>query len=375
MSEPILTHDNQQSSIEENENSDVTAEIDDDISKNDDNSNQKDQSSEIEDFINDKKELYNILMIFLENTENDEDNFQNLININHHQNLEGNRGKFEDFLILIKLYQIIQHYEDKIKQTFSKYEIFNIFGNNKKILLFLFQKEIIKIDESIVNCLLSKNDSNGNRYCHFFYPQIKKFISEEKVKNIEEELISKDSNVFDRFEEKQNEGENDSFICSLMRSDSVEQFIEYVNRTNISLRSELMPSIFETNSFLIENKSTTLIEYSVFFGAIQIFQYLKLNNIELEPSLWLYAIHSRNAEIIHLLEQAQTDQTNENYIEYFCESIKCHHNEIAEYIENNLITENEDKTRKNDEVIKSILNIITMPICHLIMKETMYFII
>ena len=44
MSEPILTHDNQQSSIEENENSDVTAEIDDDISKNDDNSNQKDQS-------------------------------------------------------------------------------------------------------------------------------------------------------------------------------------------------------------------------------------------------------------------------------------------------------------------------------------------
>lgn len=55
MSEPILTHDNQQSSIEENENSDVTAEIDDDISKNDDNSNQKDQSSEIEDFINDKK--------------------------------------------------------------------------------------------------------------------------------------------------------------------------------------------------------------------------------------------------------------------------------------------------------------------------------
>lgn len=101
MSEPILTHDNQQSSIEENENSDVTAEIDDDISKNDDNSNQKDQSSEIEDFINDKKELYNILMIFLENTENDEDNFQNLININHHQNLEGNRGKFEDFLILI----------------------------------------------------------------------------------------------------------------------------------------------------------------------------------------------------------------------------------------------------------------------------------
>lgn len=95
-------------------------------------------------------------MIFLENTENDEDNFQNLININLHQNLEGNRGKFEDFLILIaniannchreehlfeKLYQIIQHYEDKIKQTFSKYEIFNIFGNNKKFFFFFSKKK------------------------------------------------------------------------------------------------------------------------------------------------------------------------------------------------------------------------------------------
>ena len=104
---------------------------------------------------------------------------------------------------------------------------------------------------------------------------------------------------------------------------------------------------------MIENKNTTLIEYSAFFGAIQIFQYLRLNNVELKPSLWLYAIHSRNAELIDLLESLNIDPPNEEYKTCLCESIKCHHNEIADYIENNLI--NDDNTRKSEEVLSSIL--------------------
>ena len=98
-----------------------------------------------------------------------------------------------------------------------------------------------------------------------------------------------------------------------------------------------MPSIFETNYLLLKNKKTTLIEYSAFFGAIQIFRYLIQNKVELTPSLWLYAIHSQNAEIIHLLESNEIEppenkSMKNKYEAIFIESIKCHHNSIADYI-------------------------------------------
>lgn len=46
-----------------------------------------------------------------------------------------------------------------------------------------------------------------------------------------------------------------------------------------------------------------MIEYAIFNGSIQIFQYLKLNNTQLTPSLWFYSIHCKNPEIIHILEE------------------------------------------------------------------------
>ena len=324
-------------------------------------------TKEFKEYIRKKEELYDSFIVFIENSE--ENDIQNFIDIISQQNQDTTRVKYDEILQLIgsisnnchrnesflkNLYQIIDHCKDQIKQTFSNKEIFNIFENNKKMLLFLFQKEIITIDDDIYNELLQKNEANGNRYSHFFYPELKKFKGDKEVKNIKKELIDIDKNIFELFEENRDKGENDSFICSLIREDSVEEFIEHVNRMNISLRSHVSNSIFETNSFLIENNNTTLIEYSAFFGAIKIFQYLRLNDIELEPSLWLYAIHSRNAELIHLLESYQVFPPDNNYVKCMCEAIKCHHNEIADYIENNMITEN-DEIRKNEEVITTIL--------------------
>ena len=97
-------------------------------------------------------------------------------------------------------------------------------------------------------------------------------------------------------------------------------------------------SIFETNPFLIKRKAS-LIEYAAFFGSIQIFKYLQLNNVELTPSLWLYAIHCNNPEIIHLLEENHVIPEDKSYFECYKESIKCHHNNIANYIKDNLIDE------------------------------------
>ena len=91
---------------------------------------------------------------------------------------------------------------------------------------------------------------------------------------------------------------------------------------------------------MIENKNPTLIEYAAFFGSIQIFQYMKFNHVELPSSLWLYAIHSKNAELIHLLEENHVDSPDDAYESCLLEAIKCHHNDIANYIKNNLVDPN-----------------------------------
>ena len=88
----------------------------------------------------------------------------------------------------------------------------------------------------------------------------------QKIKPIEKELLEIDSNIFDRFEEKREEGENDTHICSIIRRDSVDEFIEYVNQTNISLEHQIKSSIFETNSLLNEIKNINLIEYAKFLN-------------------------------------------------------------------------------------------------------------
>lgn len=68
-------------------------------------------------------------------------------------------------------------------------------------------------------------------------------------------------------------------------------------------------------------------------------------NVESAPSLWLYAIHSHNADLIHILEIKNVEKPYKDYLDIYIESIKCHHNEIAEYIENFYDLKDEAKKR------------------------------
>ena len=141
----------------------------------------------------------------------------------------------------------------------------------------------------------------------------------------------------DDFEIQRRKGENDEYICELIRNDSIELFVQYVNKTNLSLSNTIInPSIFETNNFLIKNKPT-LIEYAAFYGSIQIFQYLKFNNVEMMPSLWFYVIHSQNSEMILFLEENNVEPPNDEYESCLNESIKCHHNDFVKYFQDKFL--------------------------------------
>ena len=81
---------------------------------------------------------------------------------------------------------------------------------------------MITIDDQIYQEIISITEKNGNRYCHFFYPELKEAFGEEKTKEIKEDLLIKCPTFFEKLEEKWKLGENDSYICTLIRQDSVE---------------------------------------------------------------------------------------------------------------------------------------------------------
>lgn len=288
------------------------------------------------------------------NTENDnEETFGNFINIITNYKIQENRYDLKEILRLTlnianyhfrspnfisKIERILLFFKEKIKQTFSNFEIFQIFKDNKRILLFLFEQNIIKPDKSIVGVILSEKYQKA-KYPLYFLNEISELI-ENDTKQENEKLITDDLGEFKR---KRKIGENDSCISKLIRNDSIDEFISHVNQNCISLSSMIESSIYETNSYLLK-KQASLIEYAAFFGSAQIFRYLFFNGAKFCPSLWSFAIHGDNPELISVIEENNI-QLNENLcIENidFCkkcliEAIKCHHIEIADYILKNYI--------------------------------------
>lgn len=64
------------------------------------------------------------------------------------------------------------------------------------------------------------------------------------------------------FDEKRKLRENDDFICNLIRNDSIDEYISYINQNNLLLDANIEQSIFEINSFLLE---TQMLLFSVRF--------------------------------------------------------------------------------------------------------------
>ena len=227
----------------------------------------------------------------------------------HHRN--------EDFFI--KLEKIIIYFKDDFMKTFSNKELFDFFIQNNGVILILLENQMIKLDNDIVKVL--KRPSNMN----FFLPEIEAFYYDNELK-----FNGENQTRLDKYKKIRKLGVNNDDIAEMIRNDSIEQFIIHVNKTNLQLNSKIMDSPFETNLYLKQNK-TTLIEYATFYGSVQIFNYLKLNGVSLTTSLMNFAIHSNKAEMIHLLEENDIPQINSNYEPYIYESLKCYHNEIANY--------------------------------------------
>lgn len=309
------------------------------------------RKAEIQKFISLWKHLYDLLFNYIQSQSENTEDYQKLINYMDDQKIGDTKEQLSVFLHLTsnilnnyqqknnffdKFQKILLLYKDQIKHAFSNSEIFNFFRNDKKILLFLFHSQIIEVDDSIINIIFNDRYKKKFSYHLYFYPEIKSFVENPEI--IEKELFEKDSKIFTIFEKRRNEGQNDSYLCELIRNDSIAEFVSYTNQTNLPISTTtIKPSLFETNTFLLKNNDTTILQYAAFFGAIQIILYLKTIEIEIKPSIWPYAIHSKSYELIHFLIENHIVPTNQTYEECLKESIKCHFNDIAEYIQENLL--------------------------------------
>lgn len=308
---------------------------------------------EISQYVEKMKKVYEEFHSFIENEDDEQSNFETLKKVIKDNIKSDDADGIQSFLNIIikysdnhqrnigffdKIEQILIFLKNDIKTNFSNQSIFHIFKSNKRILLILIEHDILIIDESISK-IMSTNEFKEQKYDLFFSPELKPFLKENLNFEVTEDFYS-----------KRKEGENDSHLCELIRKDDINEFIIYSNQINLHLGSNVIESIFETNHLLLKNKDTKIIEYATFFGSIEIVKYLMANGVELESSLMIYCIHSNNEEMINFLVSIhKIDPPKGKYETCFKESIKCHHNQIAQYFENNFLEPN--KTRTVNEII------------------------
>ena len=221
---------------------------------------------EIQKYLEKMKSIQNCLLEFLDNEDNVEEKFQNLISLIQNHKIKENRYDLRSILHLLvkistnhhrsihffdKIWQILQHLKEEIKQTFSNYEIFNIFKGNKRILLYLTEESILTINEQIAVILTNDRYQELN-YHRYFFPEIRPFLNEETIqKNLNE--------LPENIDQKRKTDEEDNFTREVIRKDLINEFLAYIEKTGLQLDSTIDTSLFETNSFLI-NKELTLIE-------------------------------------------------------------------------------------------------------------------
>lgn len=301
---------------------------------------------DLQDYFEKFKDIYdNFLGIFEENS--DIDNFIQLIS--DPLILESKYALKELFYIVSKvtnqhfrppnLYDkidsILVFLKPQIEQNFSNLEIFHIFKYNKLLLLSLINNKILSIDQNIFN-EMNTPEFEKYQYLYYFFPEAKDFIDSWTRIGMQNKL--KKISTPEKFELNRKNGENESNICKLIRNDSVDEFIILLNQNDITYKTAVPHSIFETNLFLY-NSNLNLIEYASFYGSIQIFNYLlsktENNNEELDSSysrkLINFALHSNNDEIILFIQDSCKQLSYIFYENCMNESIKCHHKNLSKY--------------------------------------------
>ena len=336
-------------------------------------------------FLDIMKIIQENILQFLKKETNSEDNFKILEDIFKDTKIKENKHELLSLLHLIsrlangyhlfvhildRIELIIQYLKKDMKTHFTNSEIFNIFKSNKKIILFLAEEQIIIFDDYIVKKITTTPKYVNAGYPQYFHPEIQPFVKKKWFTKYEVDknkwILEIRRKLPENFYEKRKKGENDTELCEMIRKCKIKEFVMYINQCNISPNAKIQPSIYETNPFLIKKQvhllninqkgiyqffpctvqldGLSMIEYAVFYGSFQIYDYLRFKVDDLKESLWPLSIYSQNLRLIHSFEDDIVDlNDNTDYKLAFYESIKCHNDDIENYFLNNFLQEEEVK--------------------------------
>ena len=132
----------------------------------------------ISDYIKKNKEIQETLLDFIDKQDNLEENFHNFQLSFQENKIADDKHEFKLLLHFIasisdnhyresnffdKIEKILLNFQEEIKNNCSNKEIFNIFKNNKRILLFLIEQKILNFDQTI-HKLMSTDEYSKKTY-------------------------------------------------------------------------------------------------------------------------------------------------------------------------------------------------------------------
>lgn len=288
----------------------------------------------IEQYLSNMKKIQACILKYIDDESNSDESFSKIFKLIDELKFRTKKYEFRPLLHLIvsisnnhhrgpnfldKIFRIIKYLANDIKKFFTNETIYDIFNNNKRILLFVIDEKILIVDKSIALRIYKREHNNVYHYDRYFAKEINPFIDER---------IDYDESDY---EVKRRLGENDKEICKIIRDDNVDEFIPYFEK---STKNESLYSIYETSEFL-GNHLNNCINYAIFFGSIQIIKYLIEKKSYLDPFNWTYAVHSNNTELIFILEENNVELEVRNFDYCIEEAILSHHNDIVNYLLSN----------------------------------------
>ncbi|KAK8846939.1 hypothetical protein M9Y10_019508 [Tritrichomonas musculus] len=146
-------------------------------------------------------------------------------------NIIKNHRRNSDFFNKIK--KIILIFETDIKKNFTNLEIFHIFKSHKIILLFMIKEKILTLNESIVK-IITQDKYIIRKYPEYFYEEIKNYIDKEAINK----FMPKEQ-FQEKYDDYRKDGENETYICEIIRKDMIEEFTTYISKTNYPLDSKI----------------------------------------------------------------------------------------------------------------------------------------
>lgn len=216
----------------------------------------------------------------------------------------------------------------ELKETTLKFieinELVNSFEQSQFIIFFL--------EEGFVDFTTICNELCGTEnYFFIFFPEIRKetYFFYLLLKQYPDVIPKIEKTDVKKHIELRRLGSNESEISLAIRNDDLAQFQNLISKLNISINMRLPFSYYERFLFVNTIDSMpSLIEFSAFFGSINIFKFLWISGAHVDDDLVQYAIAGGNNEIIQYCEEKQLEFDKE----CLKVAIKFLRNEIADYI-------------------------------------------